>query len=73
MMETALAVAGTATGVALINKISDAIGWYATPHQVVRMANAEAKAELDSRKIQVRVGELGSRRAFRKGGISVGP
>ena len=46
MMETALAVAGTATGVALVNKISDAIGWYATPHQVIRMASAEARAEL---------------------------
>ena len=46
MMETALAVAGTATGVALVNKISDAIGWYAAPHQVVRMASAQARAEL---------------------------
>ena len=46
MMETALAVAGTATGVALVNKISDAIGWYAAPHQVIRMASAEARAEL---------------------------
>ena len=46
MMETALAVAGTASGVALINKISDAIGWYAAPKQVTRMAEAEATAEL---------------------------
>ena len=46
MMETALAVAGTASGVALINKISDAIGWYAAPKQVVRMAAADARAEL---------------------------
>ena len=46
MMETALAVAGTASGVALINKISDAIGWYAAPRQVTRMAEAEARAEL---------------------------
>ena len=45
MMETALAVAGTATGVTLINKISDAIGWYAAPHQVTRLAEADAKAE----------------------------
>ena len=46
MMETALAVAGTASGVALINKISDAIGWYAAPKQVTRMAEAEATADL---------------------------
>ena len=46
MLETALAVAGTASGVALINKISDAIGWYAAPKQVARIAEAEAKAEL---------------------------
>ena len=46
MMETALAVAGTASGVALINKISDAIGWYSAPKQVTRMAQAEVKAEL---------------------------
>ena len=46
MMETALAVAGTATGVALLNKLSDAIGWYAAPHQIIRMASAEARAEL---------------------------
>ena len=46
MMETALAVAGTASGVALINKISDAIGWYAAPKQITRMAEAEARAEL---------------------------
>ena len=46
MMETAIAVAGTATGVALINKISDAIGWYAAPKQVTRMAAAEVTAEL---------------------------
>ena len=46
MMETALAVAGTASGVALINKISDAIGWYSAPKQVTRLAQAEARAEL---------------------------
>ena len=46
MVETALAVAGTATGVALITKISDAIGWYTAPKQVTRMAAAEVKAEL---------------------------
>lgn len=46
MMETALAVAGTASGVALINKISDAIGWYVAPKQITRIAEAEAKAEL---------------------------
>ena len=46
MMETALAVAGTASGMALINKISDAIGWYAAPKQIARMAEAEARAEL---------------------------
>ena len=46
MMETAVAVAGTASGVALINKISDAIGWYTAPKQIARMAEAEARAEL---------------------------
>ena len=45
MLETALAVAGTAAGVAFINKISDAIGWYTAPRQLVRIAKAEAIAE----------------------------
>ena len=49
MNEIALAIAGSATGVALINKLSDAIGWYAAPHQEVRMAKAEAiKARINT-------------------------
>lgn len=42
MNEIALAVAGSATGVAFVNKLSEAIGWYMAPHQMVRMAKAEA-------------------------------
>ncbi len=58
MMETALAVAGTASGVALINKISDAIGWYAAPKQVTRMAEAEARAELIRARAKSEVGGI---------------
>ena len=46
MMETALAVAGTGSAIALINKVSDAIGWYIAPRQEIRMAKAKAEAEL---------------------------
>ena len=59
MLETALAVAGTATGVALVNKIADTIGWYAAPHQVIRTANAEAKAEI------IRVGPKESQKIWK--------
>lgn len=44
MLEAAIAVAGTATGVTLINKVSDALGWWTAPHQQVRMAKHEAIA-----------------------------
>ena len=46
MMETAIAIAGTGSGIALINKVSDAIGWYTAPLQEIRMAKAKAEAEL---------------------------
>lgn len=46
MMETALAIAGTGSAIALINKVSDAIGWYTAPRQEIRMAKARAEADL---------------------------
>ncbi len=49
MVETALVVATSATGIALINKLSDAMGWYFEPKQIERVAKAEARA----RKVRV--------------------
>ena len=46
MMETAIALAGTGSAIALINKVSDAIGWYTAPRQEIRMTKAKAEAEL---------------------------
>ena len=47
MVETALAIAATSpVGIALVNRISDAVGWYFVPRQIVRRAEAEAQAEL---------------------------
>lgn len=44
MVETALVVATSATGIALINKLSDAMGWYFEPKQIERIAKAEVRA-----------------------------
>ena len=43
---TALAIGGSAAGVALLNKISDAVGWYFEPRQIIRVAKAEADAKI---------------------------
>ena len=59
MVETGLvAVATGAVGVALVNKISDAVGWYFEPRRIVRNARAEAEAELVRAKSNWDVGDL---------------
>ena len=57
-METAIAVAGTGSGIALINKVSDAIGWYTAPRQEIRMAKAKAEAELIRAKSRAESGNV---------------
>ena len=58
MMETALAVAGTGSAIALINKVSDAIGWYTAPRQEIRMAKAKAEAERIRAKSRAESGDV---------------
>lgn len=58
MVETALAIAGSAAGVVLINKISDAVGWYVAPRQTVRMALGESKADLIRAKSKAEIADI---------------
>ena len=58
MVETALAIAGSTAGVVLINKISDAVGWYVAPRQIVRTALAESKADLIRAKSKVEIADI---------------
>lgn len=64
VLETGLAVAGTAAAVALINKIGDACGWLAAPHQVGRMAKAEAEAAKIRAALDIEVDDLKRRAAL---------
>jgi len=49
----------------LIEKISDAIGGIAKPGQIIRVAKAEAKAEVIRANAQIEIGDL-HRRALRR-------
>lgn len=71
MMETAVAVVGTATGVALINKIGNAIGWWTAPIQTKRMAEAEAKAAMIQAESDIEVADLKRRAEARVASESI--
>ena len=58
MMETAVVVVVTAAGVAFINKIGNAIGWWAEPRQIIRKAEAEAKAAMIQAKSDIEVADF---------------
>ena len=49
-----LAVAGGAVGVALVNKISDAVGGIAKPYQIKRVEKAQTEAEIESLGLRMR-------------------
>ena len=51
-------VALSPTGAALVNKISDAVGWLAAPTQEVRMARAKAAADLILAESEIQISEL---------------
>ena len=71
MMETAVAVVGTAAGVAFINKIGNAIGWWAEPRQIIRKAEAEAKAAMIQAKSDIEVADLNRRTEARVASESI--
>ncbi len=51
-------LAASQTGAALVNRISDAIGWFTAPAQVRRMAEAEAAAGSIRAKSEIEISEL---------------
>ena len=65
MNEIALAIAGSATGVTFVSKIADAVGWYAAPYQVTRLAKAEALAERIRVESEIDTADLIRRAAIR--------
>ena len=65
MNEFGLAIAGSATGVALINKVSDAIGWYMAPRQTIRTAKAQAIAARIETEADIETADLVRRAAMR--------
>ena len=65
VLETGLAIAGTGAAIALVNKVSDAVGWCAAPWQVVRMAKAEAIAARIRAESDIEVADLMQRAALR--------
>ena len=71
MMETAVAVVLTANGIALINKIGNAIGWWAAPRQTKRMAEAEAEAAMIQAESDIEVADLKRRAEARVASESI--
>ena len=58
MSEITLAVAGSVSGIAFVNAVKDAVGWYMAPRQAIRMAKAEAQAELIQAKSRLGIADV---------------
>ena len=66
MIEALLALAGSVTAAALINKIGDAIRWWAAPYQLVRMAKKEAIAARIRAESDIEIDNMKQRAALRR-------